>query len=175
MLFRSTCVGQRLAAEALALAGDNGAIIAYTDAGPAYGTAAGNAQLAAFQSALKNHAKLTIVPPANYETYRQITEQQGLPADVVTELFRRHATARVIVSFVGVPRCPVPADRPAPKLIALDTSGTANWGEWFDHGNLSAVIFSREGPKAQPTDDCAKLFNAWFAIATRDNYRQFQP
>lgn len=175
------CVGARLAEEAIRLADGTGTIVAFTAAETEFKSETDNAQLRGFRERLQRSTGITlvVVPPANSEAFSRITSLSGLSEDVVTGLHQQYPAAKVIVSFLGGPQFhPLTPTTPSPKFIALEMSPAPDWNALFAHPELTAIIWGRQGEHAltvRPADGCQKLFDAWFTVVTRDNYRQYQP
>ena len=165
-----TSLGQVLAQESVAAAGDQGQVVAVIAADHKQSGTHLNAQWQAFTGELKKHTSFQLAEP----------EFAALDSHLfLVEILDRHPQARVLVFFVDPPDLRdwnAVANRTAvPKIVAVgnpDLTARGHYAQAFSRGILAALIFPRlaDAALAAPPQTPREWFDKYYQVFTPQNY-----
>ena len=166
-----TSLGQVLAQETVAAAGDRGQIVAVIAADHKQSGTPLNAQWQAFTGELKKHAAIQLAEP------EVATLDSHLP---LVEIIDRHPQASTLVFFMDPPDLRdwnAMANRATvPKIVAVgnpDLPAKGHYAQAFNKGILAALIFPRPtaaGAPAQPPKTSREWFDQYYQVYTPQNF-----
>ena len=164
-------LGQGLAQEAAAAAGDQGQIVAVIAADHKLSGTPLNAQWQVFTSELKKHAAVQLAEP-----------EIAIPGShlLLGEILDRHPQASVLVFFVDPPDLrdwnSIANRTTVPKIVALgnpDLTARGHYAQAFNQGILAALIFPRlaaDVAQAAPPKTPREWFDRYYQVYTPQNF-----